>query len=905
MKVYLEETPNESVGGLYPVIKALHDYLPQHGVELVGFEEADVVHAHIAVYRDVPLNKGLVVSSHGMLWSSDNWGKLSTKVNTECVSAYLKADRVITPSRFVARSVQRSTLVRPKVIPHGITVSDWSKGTPQGYVLWNKARVDSACHPNDMQQLALMTHLPFISTFGNKTHNVTVIGKTSFVDMKRLVQGASVYLNTTRESGAPCFGVLEALMSGVPILSWNIGGNAEVIEHGKTGYLAEYGNFDDLKKGLDFCYENYEELSDNAIRQGSRYDWNQIIPLYVEVYQEAYLQASQEPKVSIVIPNYNLGRFVENAVQSALDQTVPCEVIVVDDGSTDDSLDRLKKYPVKVIQNDQNRHVSYSRNNGIKHATGNLILPLDADDRLDPQAVEKLLASRERGFPIVSGKLMLYSESDLTKGYLGQWPNTAERDDQLKGENRLPYCSMYPKWLWERLNGYRERIRNGVEDADYWTRAFSYGYLAKIIEYPILLYTLRQNSLGKTNEEGSEAWMKWYPWKEHVIPYPTETVHHYSPPLVSFVVPVGPGHEQHLINCVDSILAQSFTDYEIIVVNDTGHSIETTLPVTLINDLDRKGVARTRNIGIKKSSGKFVVFLDVDDLAQAGMLKAMLIAHHSAGGWIYGDWNYRTEVLVKEKAKDFSVKDFLSKQLAPITGLYEREHLYLVGGFDENAPGWEDWDIQLKLFEKGICGTRVAFPLIFYNMQAGFRREDNFRNKENVLEYIRNKHADIFTGVIKMPCGKCGGKKTISLEAPQQNIMEAGLVKLVYTGPEVQTRTFRPPRSNVTYRVAANHPFQVHPEHVAFFTQFTKFKIIDSPVTEVPQEKVLEVPQIKRDAMLSDLAIGLPTLGVLKKHGLNTVMDVDSKGDSELLELSSFGPGRLNEVRGAINAWKK
>lgn len=902
MKVYLEETPNESVGGLYPVIKALHDYLPQYGVELVGFEEADVVHAHIAVYRDVPLSKGLVVSSHGMLWSSDNWGKLSSKVNTECVNAYVKADRVITPSRFVAHSVQRSTLVSPRVIPHGITVSEWSRGKPQGYVLWNKARVDSACHPNDMQKLASLIHHPFISTFGNKTHNVSVAGKVPFAKMKELIQGASIYLNTTRESGAPCFGVLEALVSGVPVLSWNIGGNAEVIKHGVTGYLAEYGNFDDLLKGLNFCYENREKLSDNAIEQGSRYDWHQIIPLYIEVYQEAL---PQEPKVSIVIPNYNLGRFVENAVQSALKQTVPCEVIVVDDGSTDDSLERLKKYPVKVIKNGTNRHVSFSRNNGIRHATGNLILPLDADDRLDPHAVEKLLENRERGFPIVSGKLMLFSENDLEKGYIGQWPNNADRDEQLKGQNRLPYCSMYPKWLWERVNGYRERIRNGVEDADFWTRAFSYGYLAKIIDYPILLYTLRQNSLGKTNEEGSEAWMKWYPWKEHKIPYPTETVHHYNPPLVSFVVPVGPNHEGHIINCVDSILAQSVTDYEIILVNDTGHSLETTLPVRLINDLERKGVAKTRNIGIRKSRGKFIVFLDVDDIAQPGMLKAMLIAYNLVGGWIYGDWNYRNEVLVKEKAKDFTVKDFLTKQLAPITGLYEREHLILVNGFDEEAPGWEDWDIQLKLFENGICGTRVAFPLIFYNMQAGFRREDNFRNKKNVLEYIRKRHKNLFEGVVKMPCGKCGGKKTVSLDAPQPGMLDAGLVKIIYTGPEVQTRTFRPPRSNVTYRVTANRPFLVQPEHVSFFTQIAKFKVVDPPVVEVPQETVMEVQHVQRDAMLSETSIGLPTLGVLKKHGLTTVMDVDRKSDSELLELSSFGPGRLNEVRGAIVAWKK
>jgi len=96
-------------------------------------------------------------------------------------------------------------------------------------------------------------------------------------------------------------------------------------------------------------------------------------------------------KVSVIIPNYNYGRFLRQAIQSALDQTVkPHEVIVVDDGSSDNSRQILDPFGDSIILVEQaNAGVAAARNNGAAIATGDLLAFLDADDYWQGQKLEK------------------------------------------------------------------------------------------------------------------------------------------------------------------------------------------------------------------------------------------------------------------------------------------------------------------------------------------------------------------------------------------------------------------------------------------------------------------------------------------------------------------------------------
>lgn len=97
--------------------------------------------------------------------------------------------------------------------------------------------------------------------------------------------------------------------------------------------------------------------------------------------------------VSIIIPCYNKRAYVAATIESALAQTHPCEVIIVDDGSTDGSLDEIKQYDGQVRWiTGPNRGGCAARNTGIEMATGDYLQFLDADDILPPEKVATQLA---------------------------------------------------------------------------------------------------------------------------------------------------------------------------------------------------------------------------------------------------------------------------------------------------------------------------------------------------------------------------------------------------------------------------------------------------------------------------------------------------------------------------------
>lgn len=99
-------------------------------------------------------------------------------------------------------------------------------------------------------------------------------------------------------------------------------------------------------------------------------------------------------RVSVIIPTYNYGRFIGGAIESVLSQTYPIdEIIVVDDGSTDETAEIVTRFkpPVSYVRQN-NSGVSAARNCGVTSATGELIAFLDADDTWLPEKIEKQVA---------------------------------------------------------------------------------------------------------------------------------------------------------------------------------------------------------------------------------------------------------------------------------------------------------------------------------------------------------------------------------------------------------------------------------------------------------------------------------------------------------------------------------
>lgn len=194
--------------------------------------------------------------------------------------------------------------------------------------------------------------------------------------------------------------------------------------------------------------------------------------------------------MTIVIPSYNQAQYLPEAIQSCLDQTIPAEVIVVDDGSTDDSLEIARKYPVKVISQ-VNKGLSAARNAGIMNSTSEYILFLDADDKLAPMAVERIQeVIDETNADIISPS---FQEFGLRNQGLILMANPTLED--FKTGNRVGYCSAVRRDALLEVGGYSPRMWTGYEDLHLWVNLLSRGKTIVTIPEILWYYRVKENSM--------------------------------------------------------------------------------------------------------------------------------------------------------------------------------------------------------------------------------------------------------------------------------------------------------------------------------------------------------------------------------------------------------------------------
>ncbi len=173
------------------------------------------------------------------------------------------------------------------------------------------------------------------------------------------------------------------------------------------------------------------------------------------------INASQ---VSVIIPSYNYGAYLEDAIVSVLQQTVKAqEIIVINDGSEDNTVSVAQKFPVKLINN-PHQGVVLARNCGICQAQGEFILPLDADDKLHPQFLEKTL-------PIIQSSPnigVVYTHRVLF-GKLNISVHCEEFSlERLMQKNIVTGCALFKKSIWLECGGYHCDMELGYEDWDFW-----------------------------------------------------------------------------------------------------------------------------------------------------------------------------------------------------------------------------------------------------------------------------------------------------------------------------------------------------------------------------------------------------------------------------------------------------
>jgi glycosyltransferase involved in cell wall biosynthesis len=205
-------------------------------------------------------------------------------------------------------------------------------------------------------------------------------------------------------------------------------------------------------------------------------------------------------QVSVIIPAFNAGRFIAEAVDSVLAQTVPAaEVIVIDDGSTDDTQQCLRPYGDRITYTWQrNQGVAAARNHGLKRAQGDFVAFLDADDYWHPQKLELQLKafSQNPSLGLLGTEVFDWPAADLPKpnddgSFIVDvpWRNLVVRNCFTTS------AVMIRRELLQRVGLFDTNL-HGPEDYDFWLRLSEVAGSANL-KRPLTGYRMVDGSLGK------------------------------------------------------------------------------------------------------------------------------------------------------------------------------------------------------------------------------------------------------------------------------------------------------------------------------------------------------------------------------------------------------------------------
>ena len=241
------------------------------------------------------------------------------------------------------------------------------------------------------------------------------------------------------------------------------------------------------------------------------------------------------PRISVLMPCFNHGAFIEEAIQSVSDQTLSgAEIVIVDDGSTDPAtIETLRnlRTPRTTVYRTKNQGLPAARNFAARHATGALFCALDADDRLAPAWFERATAvlDAQPDVAFVSHWLETFGDE--------RWTWTPQSCDlpALLARNTVNGAALVRREAFESVGGYDESMRAGCEDWDFWLRLVERGFRGQIIPEVLFHYRRTPTSMSRTMTAGVA----------------------YEGPLTSLVATHDASYRRHLVDVVLAGAAES------------------------------------------------------------------------------------------------------------------------------------------------------------------------------------------------------------------------------------------------------------------------------------------------------------------------------------------------------------
>lgn len=207
---------------------------------------------------------------------------------------------------------------------------------------------------------------------------------------------------------------------------------------------------------------------------------------------------ADQPLVSVVIPCYNDGEYLQQAIESCLQQTMhEIEVIVVDDGSNDavtrQVLEKQNNPRVTVLSADHTGPAA-ARNKAIAHARGKYILPLDADDWIDREYIANAVQVLDNA-PDVG---IVYCHAKLFGEQEGDWNLPDFALDTFLLDNCIFITAMFRKADWETIGGFSDEFKHGLEDYDFWLSMIELG--REVHQFPDKWFHYRLKKESRTTQ---------------------------------------------------------------------------------------------------------------------------------------------------------------------------------------------------------------------------------------------------------------------------------------------------------------------------------------------------------------------------------------------------------------------
>lgn len=200
--------------------------------------------------------------------------------------------------------------------------------------------------------------------------------------------------------------------------------------------------------------------------------------------------------VSVIMPCYNDGKYIKEAIESVKNQTYSdWELIVIDDGSDDEEtvkiIESIEDDRITVLHTEHLRPAG-ARNYGIKNAKGKYILPVDSDDKIDPTYMEKAVKIIESDEKLG----VVYCEADLFGEKSGKWDLPAYSFEKMVLDNVVFVTALFYREDWEKLGGFNTNMAAGMEDYDFWLGILGLG--REIYQIPEILFHYRIKPVSRT-----------------------------------------------------------------------------------------------------------------------------------------------------------------------------------------------------------------------------------------------------------------------------------------------------------------------------------------------------------------------------------------------------------------------